>query len=125
MISRSKTQVKLCVFQPIRHEKLNQAHNPCDPSPQYSLGRCAEEYVMRRVGCQPPWRKFNVEGLPLCDNWTLLEIYGNESNRIHTDITKETLIRKTKCLPPCSFMEYKFVNKTTYSISPFLDTVFI
>ena len=118
MISRSKTQVlNLRVFQPIRHEKLNQAHNPCDPSPQYSLGRCAEEYVMRRVGCQPPWRKFNVEGLPLCDNWTLLEIYGNESNRIHTDITMETLIRKTKCLPPCSFMEYKFVYKTMNQLS--------
>ena len=81
---------------------------------------------MRRVGCQPPWRKFNVEGFPLCDNWTLLEIYGNESSRINTDITREMLIRKTKCLPPCSFMEYKFVNKTTYSILLFLDTaVFI
>ena len=81
---------------------------------------------MKRVGCQPPWRKFNVEGLPICDNWTLLEIYGNESSRINTDITREMLIRKTKCLPPCSFMEYKFVNKSTYSILLFLDTaVFI
>ena len=75
---------------------------------------------MKRVGCQPPWRKFSVEGLPLCDNWTLLEIYGNESSRINTDITRETLIRKTKCLPPCSFMEYKFVNKTMNSILRFL-----
>ena len=65
---------------------------------------------MRRAGCQPPWRMFSVEQLPICDNWTSLTKYGEESNKIYSDTTREKLIKDTKCIPPCTFMEYKFVR---------------
>ena len=65
---------------------------------------------MRRAGCQPPWRMFSVEQLPICDNWTSLTKYGEEKNKIYSDTTREKLIRDAKCIPPCTFMEYKFVS---------------
>ena len=61
---------------------------------------------MLNVGCQPPWRRFSVEGLPLCDNSNLLTQFGNEYGRIIT-MVKNELIEETKCLAPCTFMEYK------------------
>ena len=63
---------------------------------------------MLNVGCQPPWRRFSVEGLPICDNSNLLTQFGQEYNRI-TQMVKNELIEETKCLVPCTFMEYKVI----------------
>ena len=90
----------------IRHEKLNQPTNPCDPSPDYNFGRCVEEYVVKHVGCQPPWRRFNFSGVPECDSWPLLYEYGKKSAFI-AETEGGEVTKKTKCLLPCSFMEYK------------------
>ena len=64
---------------------------------------------MLNVGCQPPWRRFSVEGLPICDNSNLLTQFGQQYNRI-TQMVKNELIEETKCLVPCTFMEYKVGN---------------
>ena len=40
-------------LQTIKHEKLNQAHNPCEPSPEYNFAECVEKAIMVRSGCQP------------------------------------------------------------------------
>ena len=93
-------------LQAIRHEKLNQPHAPCEPDPGYNFAECVEKVIMLNVGCQPPWRRFSVEGLPLCDNSNLLTQFGNEYGRIIT-MVKNELIEETKCLAPCTFMEYK------------------
>ena len=93
-------------LQAIRHEKLNRAQNPCEPSSGYNLAQCVDEYVMRKVGCQPPWRRFNVTGLPLCDDWTLLHYYSSENAKLAT-VVRNKMMNVTNCLMPCSFMEYK------------------
>ena len=62
---------------------------------------------MRQAGCQPPWRRFDVEELPLCDNWTMLDKYSEENLNIKDTMTKEDIIETTMCLMPCTFMEYR------------------
>ena len=90
----------------IRHEKLNNPANPCEESLDYNAGDCIERSFMKMAGCQPPWRKLNVVGLPLCDNNKKLNKYS--SVRLQTwEMTRGELFMKTKCLMPCSFMEYK------------------
>ena len=93
--------------QAIKHEKLNQPQSPCEPSSDYNLAQCVEEYVIGQVGCQPPWRRFNVEGMKLCDNWTLLNEYSNENIRVYFDMNIGEIIEATKCRLPCSYIEYK------------------
>ena len=61
---------------------------------------------MAKVGCQPPFSRFEVKGLRLCDNWTLLKRYNEEFVRFYPD-TRSNIIGSSKCLMPCSFMEYK------------------
>ena len=63
--------------------------------------------VIKQVGCQPPWRRFSVEGLPICDNWALLNKYTIENSKVGSDMVKDELIAETKCMFPCTFMEYK------------------
>ena len=48
-----------------------------------------------------------MEGLPVCDNWTLLDKYSEENLNIKDTMTKEDIIDATMCLMPCSFMEYR------------------
>ena len=103
--------------QAIRHEKLNKAHSPCEPSHDYNMAECVETSIFTEVGCQPPWRRFSVEGLPLCDNSNLLTRFGNEYTRV-TQMVKNELIEETKCLAPCTFMEYKVGNSTTCTGCP-------
>ena len=91
----------------IRHEKLNQPHNPCDPSPDYDFTTCLEKSLISKVGCQPPWRRFVMEKKPLCDNLSLLHDYGNEMDRFTASLGKNELFEETSCLMPCSFMEYR------------------
>ena len=95
------------ILKPMRHEKLNLPHSPCENSPGYSFSGCVHEYVMRKAGCQPPWRRFSVEGLPICDNWALLNKYTIENSKVGSDMVKDELIAETKCMFPCTFMEYK------------------
>ena len=61
---------------------------------------------MRQAGCQPPWRRFSVVELPLCDDWTSLSIYSDNHEKVST-MVREEIIKTTKCKPPCALMEYK------------------
>ena len=65
-----------------------------------------EEYVVRGAGCQPHWRRFNFTGIPICDNFDLLNKYGKRSEKI-TSMEGNRVIEATECLRPCTFMEYK------------------
>ena len=93
-------------FQVIKHEKLNRPDNPCEPDPDYNLGHCVEKSIMRKIGCQLPWRRVNIDGMPICDNSTMLNNY-DYSYWWAVDWGIDNLIKLTKCLMPCSFMEYK------------------
>ena len=61
---------------------------------------------MLGAGCQSPWSRVVVDGLPSCDNSTLLENYSNEYVAA-MGLGRNGLIDWTGCLMPCTFMEYK------------------
>ena len=94
-------------MQIVRHDKLNRPDKPCNPSPGYSFIECVEKSIMERIGCQPPWRKYNVKGLPLCDNRLSLSHYEKEYRQTVSMLDRNGLSENTKCTFPCSFLEYK------------------
>ena len=85
---------------------MNRPYSPCEPDTDYKFGHCVEKSVMRKIGCQPPWRRVNVEGLPLCDNATMLAKYTMQYFKA-VEYGKGVLMKRTNCLMPCTFMEYK------------------
>ena len=90
----------------IRHEKLNQPNQPCDPSPDYDFTFCLEKWIITNIGCQPPWSRFIMEGQPLCDNLPMFTEYTIKMNELYS-MGKNDLFEKTSCLIPCFFMEYR------------------
>ena len=98
-------------LKPIRHEKLNLPNSPCEPSPDYNFGECVDASLMSKAGCKVPWSRVNMNStsLPLCDNEAMLETY-NELCWETVALGKEELSEFTKCLLPCTFMEYKVIR---------------
>ena len=94
------------MFQPIRHEKMDMPNSPCEKSNNYNFGRCVERSLIRMAGCQPLWRRVTVEDQPLCDNETLLQKYSGHYWELGY-LGREELSRRTNCLIPCSYMEFK------------------
>ena len=92
-------------LQTIKHEKLNQPHNSCEP-PEYNFAQCVEKAIMARAECQPHWRRFSSENLPECDNATMLTRYSEEYWNV-CDLYRQEIINVTGCHLPCSFLEYK------------------
>ena len=90
----------------IRHEKLNRPDKPCESSPEYNFASCLEKSVIARAGCQPPWKRFTVDGQPTCDNMSLLNQFGEEYTTFY-NMERHQLYEETNCLMPCIFMEYK------------------
>ena len=113
---QNETAILKVHLKAIRHEKLNLPASPCEDSPVYNVGDCIEKSVMIKAGCQPPWRRVNVEGLPLCDNNETLFKYSSE-RYVAWEMSRAELFQKTKCLMPCSFMEFK-VNSASAIILP-------
>ena len=99
------------LIQAIRNEKLNRPHNPCQPSPDYNFADCVERSIIARVGCQPPWRRITVDDIPLCLNYSMLFTYGRIYEFDYGKMSREKLIETTKCLMPCTYMEYEVYNK--------------
>ena len=108
----------LLPMQIVRHDKLNRPDKPCDPSPGYSFIECVEKIIMVRTGCQPPWRKYNVEGLSLCDNRSSLSHYEYEYRQTVSMLDRNTLSTSTKCVFPCSFLEKHSVISTKFTFEP-------
>ena len=77
---------------------------------------------MLKAGCQTPWSRVNVEGVPVCDNSSLLEKYSNTYWKA-VDMDRYKLLEYTKCLMPCTFMEYKVTTSTQASLSLFLHCI--
>ena len=62
---------------------------------------------MTELGCQPHWRRFTVDGLPVCSNATQIYHYSEGYQNFYWNWNRKMLIEKTECLMPCTFMEYK------------------
>ena len=43
---------------------------------------------------------------PLCDSWNLLSPYGDKIESL-ANMDRSELFEATKCVMPCTFMEYK------------------
>ena len=70
------------------------------------MAQCIERSIISKVGCQPPWRKYSVEGTPLCENLYSLWVYETATAMVsNMDLTQ--LIQRNQCLSPCSYMEYQ------------------
>ena len=64
--------------------------------------------MVRQAGCQPLSRRFNFTGVSECDTWDLMQKYSKNIISI-SETEGGKVIEKTKCLLPCSFMEYKVI----------------
>ena len=109
----------------IRHEKLNLPNRPCEPDPDYSIADCIEESIIIKAGCQPHRGKVSVEGLPVCNNVSMLSKYDEDFYEM-VDLSRKELFDVSNCILPCSFMEYKvsfriqaFVSKDFTKISKY------
>ena len=121
-----------CSFflQAIKHEKLDRPDNLCNHDSSYSFADCVQKVsnklslvctnysknpiyqsIMVKAGCQPPWRLVSVQNLPLCDNLNMLLQYNSIFVRL-VYYGRNKLIEATKCLMPCTYMEYKVSTKT-------------
>ena len=74
---------------------------------------------MLGAGCQSPWSRVVVDGLPSCDNSTLLENYSNEYVAA-MGLGRNGLIDWTGCLMPCTFMEYKVQVYGSHLLNQFI-----
>ena len=86
-------------------------NNPCETSSDNNFGHCVERSLIRMAGCQPPWSRVKVEDMPLCDNKTLVLNYSTLYFEV-SSLERENLCNLTKCLMPCSYMEYKVRGKS-------------
>ena len=93
-------------MQTVRHENINRPQNPCEKDPQYDFAYCVEKNLVAKGGCQPYWNKFNISDRPFCANGSMLKQYSDASISF-TRMYKKELLEETKCLIPCTFMEYE------------------
>ena len=68
----------------LKHEKLNQPNQPCNPSPEYDFTFCLEKNIITSVGCQPPWRRYNLDSQLVCDNMSMLNKYDYKMNEFYS-----------------------------------------
>ena len=94
-------------IQVIMHKKMNSAHRPCEPDPNYNYGECLHRSIMKKAGCQPHWRLFSVQGLPTCSNKSLANRYDRTYMKLAVTMDSDDVSEDTNCLMPCTFLEYK------------------
>ena len=59
--------------------------------------------------CQPPWRLFSVEGIPICQNASMLHRYKRLLMNVTYSMDGDDIYQATNCLMPCVYMEYKVI----------------
>ncbi len=73
---------------------------------EVDVGRCAQEYIGKQIGCPPPWtRNSTYSAMQECFT---NEVYKNylETYKSLTHLTENELAKKTGCLPKCNRHEY-------------------
>ena len=64
------------LIQDTKYKKLNQADRQCNPTPEYNFAKCVHKSIYMNAGCQPHWRLFSVEGMPTCNNATMVKDFS-------------------------------------------------
>ena len=80
-----------------------------EEDPDYNFDHCIEKSIVKKVGCQSFWNKYNMKGIDICNNGTMMKLYTAERGRLAMMYRNE-LIEETKCLMPCTYMEYEVSN---------------
>ena len=68
--------------------------------------------TLQSLGCKPFWIDMIESDLPLCTNYSSLSKYRFMTGDI-LSMNERTLLEESKCLKPCSFMEYQVNKKGT------------
>ena len=122
---KAKGGASMLYMKVIRHEKLNRPNKPCESSPEYDFEICLDRSLITNAGCEPPWGGWRVmESVPTCDNLTLLLSYDEEYWKFFTSDEKR-LFEVSKCLMPCSFMEYKVSLHKMANLFLYMMTFFL
>ena len=74
--------------------------------------------------CQPPWRLFSVEGIPICQNASMLHKYKRLLKNVTYSMDGDDIYQATNCLMPCIYMEYKVIVQI-FSIEYFVKINFV
>ena len=98
-------------MQVTKYKKLNQDGRPCNPTPEYNFGKCLHKSISMNAGCQPHWRLFSVDGMPTCDNATMLRDLSLIWANMSLNMDRDDIHQATKCLVPCTFLDYKVCFK--------------
>ena len=89
---------------------MNTKKNPCEPASDYSYFSCIMQKMVKRTNCKPFWMTMiNSDSAP-CTNYSMLRKYFEMSNELNM-MDEKTLYDTYQCLKPCSFMEYKVINR--------------
>ena len=102
--------------QAIQHNKLNSVERPCQTSHDYNFAHCVHKHIIQSAGCQPHWRLVSLEGIPECQNLSMLQKYSNFFWNLSYNMDADDVFRATNCLRPCTYIEYKVNCTHSYNL---------
>ena len=92
--------------------KRRNSHNRRCFEDSKSYDDLATQLFIEKAGCKPYWNRFKFDEFQYCTNLSMLKVYNDEKVRFAW-MHRDKIIETTKCLLPCSFMEYKVILETT------------
>ena len=101
-----------------KHIQLNQKNNPCNEDPNYDFQLCVRNSLTSEVGCRLPWDLWSSSYFPLCSKMDQLNMFHRLYFVMSVSKELEDIIKKTGCLAPCEYKEYKIVLEPDRSYSP-------
>ena len=88
---------------------LNLLDRPCleEPEEGYSVERCSQDWMTRRVGCLAPWQNANET-----DDWKMCETKEDFDGlvKVHAEVlwmASQDLVNVSGCLPPCKLHDFQ------------------
>jgi hypothetical protein len=91
-----------------KHIKMNQKTNPCNEDPNYDFQLCVRNSLSRKVGCRLPWDLRSSSNIPLCLEMNQIKTFEKLIFEMSYGGSLEAITKKTGCISPCKFKEYKF-----------------
>ena len=108
-----KASLKLELFfhiQAIRHEELNSASDPCDPTTEYNFQNCIFEKLTSEIGCLPHWLTDLKTKFPSCSMAYQLKNFFDKSKEVML-LNEKKFHERFNCYKPCKYYEYKVRDK--------------
>ena len=92
------------------HIKISTNTRKCEPDASYNFQVCVRNFIASSVGCKLPWENQITDKVDNCNDLAsvrkIIELYK------HVESVQIPMIsRKTGCLPPCIYKEYKIEDE--------------